>query len=88
MTATALRLSLAAGLLLAAAGGAVARNSDSGSGLSPYAVLSGNDRSAGVNSGNYARPRYNPYLRAYGPRRVPLGYHGRPVPPPYYGYPY
>ncbi|RVU20543.1 hypothetical protein [Methylobacterium oryzihabitans] len=88
MTSTVLRLALAAGLLVAATGASVARNSDSGSGLSPYAALSGNDRSAGVNNGNYTQPRYNPYLRAYGPRRAPVTYPGRPVPTPYYGYPY
>ncbi|KQT90145.1 hypothetical protein ASG60_10990 [Methylobacterium sp. Leaf469] len=81
---------LAAGLLLAGAGGASAQNSSSGSGLTPFATESGNDRSAGVNNGNYRPPRY------YGPgaAAAPRGY-GRPVygderrrSAPYYGYPY
>jgi len=83
-------VSLAAGLLLAGAGGASAQNSGSGSGLTPFATESGNDRSAGVNNGNYRPPRY------YGPGAVaaPRGY-GRPIsdyerrrPGPYYGSPY
>ena len=85
----------AAGLLLAGAGAATAQNSSSGSGLTPFATESGNDRSAGVNNGNYPPPRYG-YPGAYG---APRGY-GRPVrggpddgygrrrPAPYYGYPY
>ncbi len=47
---------LAAGLLLS--GGALARegNANAGSGLSPGASATGNDRSAGVNSGHDRRP--------------------------------
>ncbi|GEP09456.1 hypothetical protein [Methylobacterium gnaphalii] len=77
---------VAAGLVLAATGSAMARggNSSSGSGLSPYAADSGNDRSAGVNNGNYAPSRYNYYRRAYGPRDVPYPGRGRH----YEGYPY
>ncbi|MCE4224753.1 hypothetical protein HCU64_13395 [Methylobacterium sp. C25] len=71
---------LAAGSAFAMGGG----NSSSGSGLSPYATESGNDRSAGVNNGNYAPSRYNYYRRAYGPRDVPYGERGRR----YEGYPY
>ncbi len=77
---------IATSAFLAAAGSAMAMggNSGSGSGLSPYAADSGNDRSAGVNNGNYSPPRYNYYRRAYGPRDVP--YPGRSR---YYeGYPY
>ncbi len=83
-------LGLAAGLLLAEIGGAAAQNSGSGSGLTLFAEENGNDRSAGVNNGNYRPPRY------YGPGAVaaPRGY-GRPVygdvrrpAAPYYGYPY
>ena len=91
MRALTIRAAVAAALVLGTAGAALARNSDAGSGLSPYAALSGNDRSAGVNNGNFRQPRYDPYLRTYG--RPPAGYgHGygyRPGPPPgYYGYPY
>lgn len=64
---------------------------DSGSGLDPYAELSGNGRTGGVNSGNYAPPQYNTYLQAYGP----YGPQGRPVrghyrsgTRPYYGHSY
>lgn len=82
-----IRASIAAALVLGTAGAALARNSDAGSGLSPYAALNGNDRSAGVNNGNYRQPRYDPYLRTYG--RPPVGTYYREVPPPaYYGYPY
>lgn len=58
-----LPLALAAGLLLG--GGALAQegNANAGSGLSPGASATGNDRSAGVNSGNYRRPG------SYGTRR-------------------
>ncbi|WP_336487288.1 hypothetical protein [Methylobacterium nigriterrae] len=74
----------AAAVLAASAQPASARgNSNSGSGLSPYAAESGNDRSAGVNNGNYRPPRYNYYRRAYGPD----GPYARP-PRGYYGYPY
>ncbi|QRE74314.1 hypothetical protein [Methylobacterium aquaticum] len=90
MRALTVRVSVAAALVLGTAGAALARNNDSGSGLSPYAALNGNDRSAGVNNGNFRKPRYDPYLRAYG--RPPAGheYGYRPAPPPgfYYGYPY
>ncbi|MCF4125139.1 hypothetical protein [Methylobacterium sp. SyP6R] len=91
MRALTVRVSVAAALVLGTAGAALARNGgDAGSGLSPYAALSGNDRSAGVNNGNYRQPRYDPYLRTYG--RPPAGYgygYDRPAPPPgYYGYPY
>lgn len=66
-------------------GEALARGgSGSGSGLSPYAAESGNDRSAGLNNGNYQPPRYNYYRRAYGPRDVPYPPRGDR----YYGYPY
>ncbi len=51
-----LPFALAAGLLLS--GGALAQegNANAGSGLSPGASATGNDRSAGVNNGNYRRP--------------------------------
>lgn len=92
MRSLTLRVSVAAALVLGTAGAALARNSDSGSGLSPYAALSGNDRSAGINNGNYRQPRYDPYLRTYGrpPAGYGYGYGYRPAPPPayYYGYPY
>ncbi|GEP01321.1 hypothetical protein [Methylobacterium haplocladii] len=81
---------LAAGLVLGLTGSALAfgggggGGGNSGSGLSPYAADSGNDRSAGVNNGNYQQPRYNYYRRAYGPRDVPYLPRGRF----YQGYPY
>lgn len=85
MASFTLRAALAAGALVALAGPALAfgGGSGSGSGLSPYAAETGNDRSAGVNNGNYRDPRYDPYIRAYGHR-------DRSPPPPrgYYGYPY
>ncbi|GEP07244.1 hypothetical protein MOX02_52820 [Methylobacterium oxalidis] len=62
-----------------------------GDGLNPYSELSGNDRSGGVNSGNYRQPRYNTYLRAYGPYGPyprPMDERYRPDPHRYYGYPY
>ena len=80
-----IRASIAAALVLGTAGAALARNSDAGSGLSPYAALSGNDRSAGVNNGNYTQPRFNPYTRTYG---RPVREYDRPAPGYYYGYPY
>ncbi|TNC12367.1 hypothetical protein FF100_16190 [Methylobacterium terricola] len=92
MRALTIQAAVAAALILGTAGTALARNSDAGSGLSPYAALNGNDRSAGVNNGNYRKPRYDPYLRTYG--RPPVddgygyGYGYRPAPPAYYGYPY
>ncbi|MER2268976.1 hypothetical protein [Methylobacterium oxalidis] len=85
-----IRTALAATLLLGLAGTALARGGgDAGSGLSPYAALSGNDRSAGVNNGNYRNPRLDPYIRAYGDGYDrPVRYRRAPVPVPYYGYPY
>ncbi|MCJ2042740.1 hypothetical protein FV232_05875 [Methylobacterium sp. WL30] len=89
------RAVLAAGLIIGSTGAVLARGggggggSDSGSGLSPYAALNGNDRSAGVNNGNYRDPRLDPYLGAYGDgygRPVQDRY--RPVRRPYYGTPY
>ena len=90
------RAVLAAGLIIGSTGAVLARGggggggSDSGSGLSPYAALNGNDRSAGVNNGNFRKPRYDPYLRTYGRPPAGYGYGYRPAPPPayYYGYPY
>ncbi|ACL58571.1 hypothetical protein [Methylobacterium nodulans] len=61
---------------------------NAGSGLSPYSVLSGNDRSAGINSGNYRNPRLDPYIRAYPRYGRPVGDRYRPVRHPYYGYRY
>ena len=63
---------MAAAFLLAGAAPALAQDSgsNSGSGLSPSASATGNDRSAGVNNGNYRRPG------GYGSRR---GYR-RPAP--------
>lgn len=60
-----LPLALAAGLLLGGAGAVLAQegNANAGSGLSPGASATGNDRSAGVNNGNYRRPG------SYGTRR-------------------
>ena len=65
---------LSAALIAGSSGGALAfggGGGDSGSGLSPYAALSGNDRSAGVNSGNYRDPRLDPYIQTYD---LPAGY--------------
>ncbi len=69
----------------------------SGSGLSPYSALNGNDRSAGVNNGNYRDPALDPYLRTYAPEAA-AGYAAPPGPQPeparrlrlrpYYGQPY
>ena len=87
MTSFALKAALAAGLTLGLSGAALAMgggNSGSGSGLSPYAAESGNDRSAGVNNGNYRNPRLDPYLRAYGRQ----GERVYGAPRGYYGYPY
>lgn len=77
------------GVVMAGEGGG--GGGDSGSGLNPYSELSGNGRTGGVNSGNYAPPEYNTYLQAYGP----YGPQGRPVRDhyrrphhPYYGRPY
>ncbi|KQQ18005.1 hypothetical protein ASF53_06440 [Methylobacterium sp. Leaf123] len=56
---------LAAALTLAAAPVAAQGNSgNAGSGLSPSSSATGNDRSAGVNNGNYRRPG------SYGTRRA------------------
>ena len=94
MTRTTLMAPLVAALFLGSAGAALARgNSDSGSGLSPYAALSGNDRSAGVNSGNYRDPGLDPYLRAYDPAAAasyvaPPAAQPRLRMRPYYGRPY
>ena len=91
MTGTSIRVAFAAALIAALSVPASARGgSGGGSGLSPYSALSGNDRSAGVNNGNYRDPGLDPYLGAY------EGRYDRPVraerrqyrPVPYYGYPY
>ena len=75
MTSSSISAALAASLVLASAGTALAfgggAGGNNGSGLSPYAADSGNDRSAGVNNGNDTLPQYNYYRRAYGPRDVP-----------------
>jgi len=79
------------GPALAFGGGGGGGGGDGGSGLNPYSELSGNDRSAGVNNGNYRQPRYNTYLRAYGPygpNARPVGRPYRPAPPHHYGHPY
>ncbi|MBY0299049.1 MAG: hypothetical protein K2X71_23955 [Methylobacterium sp.] len=92
MSIMARRAALAGALLLVIAGPALAQRGggggDAGSGLSPYAALSGNDRSAGVNNGNYRNPRLDPYVQAYPRYGRPVGERYRPVPRPYYGYPY
>ncbi|MFD0936898.1 hypothetical protein ACFQ12_17150, partial [Methylobacterium trifolii] len=81
----------ASGAAFAIGGGGGGSGSGGGDGLNPYAELSGNGRTGGVNSGPYAPPKYNTYLRAYGRD----GYRERPVrgedrrqPRPRYGYPY
>ncbi|PXW59934.1 hypothetical protein [Methylobacterium sp. B4] len=60
---------LAAALTLGIAGPAAAQDTggNSGSGLSPSASATGNDRSAGVNNGNYRRPGGYGTRRAYRP---------------------
>jgi hypothetical protein len=78
-------------LVLGLGGHALARGGGGGGGdgLSPYAALSGNDRSAGVNNGNYRDPALDPYLGAYEgryDRAVRERY--RPSRQPYYGTPY
>ncbi len=94
MTSKTLALPLAAALVLGATGVASARGGgDGGSGLSPYAALSGNDRSAGVNSGNYRDPALDPYLRANAPEAAarygaPPAAEPRLRMRPYYGRPY
>jgi len=100
MTGTRIGLALGGALLALLPGAALARGGggvDAGSGLSPYAALSGNDRSAGINNGNYRDPAYDPYLRTYAPQAA-YGYAAPPGPQPeparrlrlrpYYGYPY
>ncbi len=87
-------LALLPGVALARGGGG--GGGDSGSGLSPYAALNGNDRSAGVNNGNYRAPPYDSYLQTYAPEAA-YGYAVPPGPQPEparrlrlrpYGYPY
>jgi hypothetical protein len=73
---------------LAGQGGGGGGGGDSGSGLSPYSALSGNDRSAGVNNGNYRNPRLDPYVQTYPRYGRPVGDGYRRAPRPYYGYPY
>lgn len=80
-----LALSATAAILAAGGSAYAAGNSNSGSGLSPYAAESGNDRSAGVNNGNYTPRRYRTYP---GYERPVRGYDYDPAPRPYYGYPY
>ena len=89
-------LALLPGTAMAFGGGG---GGNSGSGLSPYSALNGDDRSAGVNNGNYRDPALDPYLRTYAPGAA-YGYEAPPrVQPeparqprlrmrPYYGYPY
>ena len=67
----AMLLAATPGMAFAWGGGGGGGGGDSGSGLSPYAALSGNDRSAGVNSGNYRDPRLDPYIQTYD---LPAGY--------------
>ncbi|MGC5777933.1 hypothetical protein J4O73_04235 [Methylobacterium sp. NFXW15] len=103
MTGTRIGLALG-GVLLAmlpgaalAFGGGGGGGGGSGSGLSPYSALNGNDRSAGVNNGNYRDPALDPYLRTYAPEAA-AGYAAPPGPQPeparrlrlrpYYGQPY
>lgn len=96
MTRTTLTLPLAAALLLVATGAALAfggSGGDAGSGLSPYSALSGNDRSAGVNNGNYRNPANDPYLRTYDPETAARYSEPQAAQPrlrmrPYYGRPY
>jgi hypothetical protein len=100
MTRRTLTMPLAAALLVALpsaafawGGGGGGGGGDSGSGLSPYAALSGNDRSAGVNNGNYRDPALDPYIRTYDPEaaaRYAAPPHAQPRlrMRPYYGYPY
>ncbi|MFC6028633.1 MULTISPECIES: hypothetical protein [Methylobacterium] len=99
MTRKTLTMPLAAALLIGlpsaafAWGGGGGGGGDSGSGLSPYAALSGNDRSAGVNNGNYRDPALDPYIRAYDPEAAaraatPPAAQPRLRMRPYYGYPY
>lgn len=74
MRMNAIQILVAAALTAGSSGAALAfggGGGDSGSGLSPYAALSGNDRSAGVNNGNYRDPRLDPYIQTYD---LPAGY--------------
>ena len=102
MTGTRIGLALGGVLLAMLPGAALAfggggGGGNSGSGLSPYSALNGNDRSAGVNNGNYRDPAYDPYLRTYAPEAA-YGYASPPGPQPeparrlrlrpYYGHPY
>ncbi|KQO65700.1 MULTISPECIES: hypothetical protein [unclassified Methylobacterium] len=83
------RTTLSATLVLGLGGGALARGGSGGDGLSPYAALSGNDRSAGVNNGNYRDPALDPYLGAYeGRYDRPVRARPRPSRQPYDGTPY
>ena len=81
---------IGAGLLIGAPTGVLARGgSGSGSGLSPYAAESGNDRSSGFNNGNYRAPALDPYIQTYGGRYdPPVEYRRRPRGRGYYGAPY
>ena len=99
MTRMTLTMPLAAALILGASGAALAFSGggggggDGGSGLSPYAALNGNDRSAGVNNGNYRAPALDPYLQTYAPDAVerdsgPPAAQPRLRMRPYYGRPY
>ncbi|WP_292503736.1 hypothetical protein [Methylobacterium sp.] len=87
------RLVLATAIVAALSTPAFARGGGGGgggSGLSPYSALSGNDRSAGVNNGNYRDPGLDPYLGAYeGRYDRPVRYdRGVPRAVPFYGTPY
>ncbi|MDB5645850.1 hypothetical protein [Methylobacterium sp.] len=90
MSTSLIRSTLAAALFVGLSGAALARGGgSSGDGLSPYSALSGNDRSAGVNNGNYRAPELDPYLGAYeGRRERPVRDRYRPSRQPYYGHPY
>ena len=86
-----LSVSLAAILTLGLSCSALAQDGggggggDGGSGLSPYSALSGNDRSAGVNNGNYRDPRLDPFIKAYPRYARPAEDPYRPAHRPYYG---
>ena len=91
MTRTLIRAALASALILGLTDAALARGGTGGGGdgLSPYSALSGNDRSAGVNNGNYRDPALDPYLGAYeGRYDRPVRERYRPSRQPYYGTPY
>lgn len=91
MSRSILCTTIAATVVLGLCSGALARGggSSGGDGLSPYAALSGNDRSAGVNNGNYRDPALDPYLGAYeGRHDRPVRERYRPSRRPYYGTPY